>query len=428
MQKKYLILVLLILSASGAFALTLEEAVSKALENNISIKRERLTLEAAERASKHSWNTALPSLSVAAADEIGLPEKQNNFGVEGKASISINSDYFVSINKAKADYQAARISYDEAVLEILSQVKTSYFSLVYEKENLNYLRENLENAKRQSEQSEERYKRGTLSELDYLSSKVAYEKLKPEFKAQEIAYKNDLKSFCLMLGIEEESGNQISLEGSLEQFLNVYTKYFDKGMIQNTEEKVKKGELPSLMLLEKQLEASKKELSKTKLSVWGPSVNLSYSLVPVIAGAEKGKIKQSASIGLTLSLENLLPFSQGADSIKSAEDAVKNLQLQLEEKSKNVSADFSSIISSLEQKEESVVSLKDFIQLTQKNYSASQYSYSKGIMELLALQNAAKENLEAKLNLQNEYLEKLKLYISLEKLCGKNAPMEDVND
>ena len=49
-------------------------------------------------------------------------------------------------------------------------------------------------------------------------------------------------------------------------------------------------------------------------------------------------------------------------------------------------------------------------------------------MELLSLQNAAKENLEAKLNLQNEFLENLKLYISLEKLCGKNALMEDKHE
>ena len=97
----------------------------------------------------------------------------------------------------------------------------------------------------------------------------------------------------------------------------------------------------------------------------------------------------------------------------------------MEEKLKSVSTEFSSILISLEQKKESISTLKDFILLAQKNYSAAQYSYSKGTMELLSLQNAAKENLEAKLNLQNEFLENLKLYISLEKLCGKNALMED---
>lgn len=426
MRKNLIILALLSFSASRAFALTLEDAVSKALENNISIKREKITLEAAERTSKHSWNTVLPSLSVSANDEITIPEMQNNFGLEGKAAISISSDFVASIKKAQADYEAARISYEEAVSEIISQVKTSYFSLIYEKENLNFLRENLENAKRQTEQNEERFKRGTLSELEYLSSKVAYEKLKPELKAQEITYKNNLKAFYLILGMEDvETENQIAPEGTLEIFLNKYTAFFNNSMIHDTAENVRNGHVPSLQFLEKQLEASKKEVTKTKLSVWGPSVNLSYSLSPVLSGDEKGGFKQSAAIGLSLPLENLLPFSQGADSIKTAEDSVKDLTLQLEEKSKSVSTEFSSILTSLEQKKESISTLKDFILLAQKNYSAAQYSYSKGTMELLALQNAAKENLEAKLNLQNEFLENLKLYISLEKLCGKNALMED---
>lgn len=420
MQKKYVILLLMTLSASGAFALTLEEAMSKALENNISIKRERITLEAASRASKHSWNTILPSISLSATDELTLPENQNNFGVEGKAALSISSDFFASIKKAGTDYEAAIISYEEAVSEILSQVKASYFSLIYEKENLDYLRENLENAKRQAEQNEERYKRGTLSELDYLSSKVAYEKLKPELKAQELSFKNDLKNFCLILGIEENEAG-VSPEGSLENFISQYRSFFDEEMKKSISEDVLNGNLTSVKLLQKQLEASKKEVSKTKLSVWGPSLNLSYSMNPVISGAEKGSIKQSASIGLSLPLENLLPFSQGADAIKTAQDSVKDLQLQIEEKSKAVNADYTALVTSLEQKDESIKALKTFVQLTQQTYNAAQLSYSKGTMELLSMQNAAKENLEAKLNLQNEFLENLKLYINLEKLTGKEV-------
>ena len=422
MRKNLIILALLSFSASGAFALTLEDAVSKALENNISIKREKITLEAAERTSKHSWNTVLPSLSVSANDEISLPEKQNNFGVEGKAAISISSDFVASIKKAQVDYEAARISYEEAVSEIISQVKTSYFSLIYEKENLNFLRESLENAKRQAEQNEERYKRGTLSELDYLSSKVAYEKLKPDFKAQELMYQNDLKTFCLLLGIEEvDSGNQVSPEGTLENFISEYNAFFDANMKKTLSEDIAKGNVPSVVFLQKQLEASQKEVSKTKLSAWGPSLNLSYSMSPVLNGEENGHIKQSAAIGLSLPLENLLPFSQGADAIKSAQDSVKVLQLQLDEKIKSINVDYNSLLESLEQKKESITTLKSFVLLTQQTYNAAELSYSKGTMELLSMQNAAKDNLEAKLNLQNEFLENLKLYITLEKLTGKEV-------
>lgn len=430
MRKKwyFFILIALFSAGSGAFALSLEQAISLALENNISLKREEIILGAAERTSRHSWNSLLPSVSVGVNDELGLQDGvQNNFGLEGKVSVTLSPDFLVSIKKAKVDYEAARISYDQAVLEILSQIKETYFSLLYEKQNLDYLYENLENAKKQAEQNKERYRLGTLSELEYLSSKVAYEKLKPELKGQELAFQNNLKSFCLLLGLDN-SENKLILEGSLEDFISKYTAFFDSTTKEAVLADITNGNIPSVISLKKQIEASQKELTKTKLSLLGPSVNLSYSINPILAGAEKNQIKQAASVGLSLPLENWLPCSQGADSIKAAQDSVTDLQLQIKEKTKAVNAEFSSIINALEQKEETLVSLRDYIQLAQKTYDAAQFSYSKGTMEFLSIQNAAKENLEAKLSLQNELLEKLKLYISLEKLCGKSLPLGGNNE
>ncbi|MCR5614205.1 TolC family protein [Treponema sp.] len=423
MRKQILFLVIMAVFIASGFALSLEEAVSFALENNISIKREQISLEAVKRTSAHSWNTLLPSLSLSANDEISSEKGfQNNFGVEGKVSVSLTSGYFASIKKAKADFETAKISYDQAVSEIISQVKKSYFSLIYEKENLKYLIENLENAKKQAGQNEERFKRGTLSELEYLSSKVAYEKLKPELKAQELSYQNNLKSFCLILGLDEkEDFSRFIPEGSLENFISRYALYFDESMKTAISKDVSEGNIPAIQNLKNQLFSAKKEVSKTKLSVWGPTLNFSYTVAPVLRGEKNGRVKQTASIGLTLPLENFLPFSQGADSVKAAKDSVNDIQLQLEEKEKNTKMEFSLILKSLEQKGESIRSFQNYVELAGKTYESAKVSYLKGTMDFLSMQNAAKNNLEAKLNLQKEFLETLKLYISLEKLCGKNA-------
>ena len=413
-MKRFLIIALFLISAGSAFAVTLDEALNLALENNVSIKREEISLGTAKRASAHSWNSLLPSLTLSANDEIEFPNT-NNFGAEGKIAVSLSSDFFASMQKAKLDYEAKKISFDEAVLEITSQVKETYFSLILAKQNLNFLNENLENAKAQAEQNEERYRRGTLSEMEYLLSKISYEKLKPELKSQELAYKKDLKAFCLFLGLDAD---EVTLEGSLEGFIAKYAETFDDGKKSAMTEAVKNGEVPSILNLKKQLEAAQKDVSVARLTSYGPSANLSYSVNPVLTGAEQGKIKHSASIGISIPLENFLPFSKGADTIKTAQDSVKDLQLQLDEKNKTVNAEFSNIIQSLSQKQESLASHKNFVSLAQKNYEATKYAYSKGMTEFLSMQNAAKENLEAKLNQQNENLETLKLYILLEKLCG----------
>ena len=432
MKKLVLVFTVFSLLTSGIFAhgeiksITLDDALKLALENNVSIKREEISLGAAARASSHSWNSLLPSLTASANDELSLPDfagngdggrdgVQHNFGVEGKASISISADFFASIKKAKLDYEAKKISFDEAVLEIISQVKESYFSLILAKQNLDFLQENLENARTQAQQNEERYRRGTLSELECLSSKVSYEKLKPELKARKLTFKKDMKNFCLFLGLDAD---ELILEGSLEDFIARYAVSFNDEKKNAVAESVKNGTVPSILNLKKQIEAAQKGLSVARLSSYGPSTNLSYSVNPVFSGTDKGRIKQSASIGISIPLENLLPFSKGADTIKAAKDSVKDLRLQLDEKTKSVKSDFSFIIQSLAQKEESIASHKDFVSLAQSNYESAKIAYSKGMTEYLSLQNASKENLEAKLNLQNDYLDNLKLYISLEKLCG----------
>ena len=413
-MRKFIFSVLIfVLCLAGIFAqtrsLTLNEALALALENNLSVKRERISLEVAKRSADHAWNSILPSVSLSANDDIELPEFTNNFSLEGKLSLSVGTDFFAAIKKAKLDYETKQISFDEALCEITSQVKELYFSLLLAKENLDFLKENIENARSQAEQNEERYRRGTLSEMEYLSSKLSYEKMKPELKSQELAYKNDLKSFCLFLGIDSE---EVFLNGNLEDFISQYAIFFDEEKKIELEEIVKNEEVPSVLNLKKQVESARKDVSAARLTAYGPSALLSYSVTPS---------KQAASVGLSLPLENLLPFSKGADSINAAKDSVKDLELQLMEKTKLSKAEFSYINESLQQKEESINSLKDSVKLAQANYDATRFAYSKGMTEFLSMQNAAKENLEAKLSLQNDILEKLKLYISLEKLCGISA-------
>ena len=443
MYKRLLFFTVIALFANLSFAqnntetkvvksISLEEALNLAVKNNVSIKREQITLDSAKRTSEHSWNSLLPSLSVSANDEVEFPDLagtnagcglQNNLGVEGKVSFTISSDFFASMEKTKLDYEAAEISFEQAVSEILLQVKETYFSLLLAKQNLDFIKENLENAKNQAQQNEERYRRGTLSELEYLSSKVSYEKLKPELKAQQLQFKNELKAFCLFLGLEDD---EITPDGSLEDFITQYEAFFNETKLKSLEEAVKNGNIPSIKHINKQIEAGQKEVKITKLSAYGPNANLSYSVNPIISTNENGRIKHSASVGISVPLENLLPFSKGADSIKAAEDSVKDLQLQLSEKIKSTDAEFAHIIQSLNQKEENIASLKTFISLAQTSYETTKFAYSKGMTEFLSLQNASKENLEAKLNLQNEYLENLKLYISLEKLSGIHCHfMED---
>lgn len=418
--------------------ITLGKALNLASKNNIALKREALAIGSSERASKHSWNSLLPSITVSAIDDIALPDIKgdstgtgvhHNVGLEGKVELTISSGFLASIDKAKLDYEASRITYEEALSEILSQVKEQYFSLLLEKENLEFLKENLENARSQAEQNEIRFKKGTLSEMEYLSSKAAYGKLKPEYTAQLHQFKNNHLVFLRFLGLENVSSGKdaerFSLNGTLEEYVEKYAAFFDNNRKADLTRNMDAGNVPSIISLKKQLIAAQKQVSVERHNAYGPSLNLSYTVNPVLAGMDEGRIKQSAYIGLSVPLDNYFSFSKGATEISNAEDRIKELEFSIQEKSLNMTTDFSSIVEVLTQKEESVEAFKDLVAVSEKNYDAIQYAYAKGMTDHLSLKTAANEKLEAKLNLQNEYLEILKLYVSLEKFSGENIPLEN---
>ncbi len=421
--------------------ITLEKALTLATKNNISLKREAIALNTSKRISEHSWNPLLPSVTISANDEIELPDLKrgnvddsvyngfrNNIGIEGKIAVSLSSGYFASREKAKLDYQASRLAYEDAVSEIHSQVKEKYFSLLLEKQNLDFLKENLETAESQAKQNEIRYKKGTLSEMECLSSKATYEKLKSEFKTQELSFKNNRLVFLRFLGVKTSSENDneeaFSLSGTLEEYIEKYASFFDEEKKEDLAQGINAGDVPSVISLKKQLEAALKQVSIEEHNAYGPSLNLAYAINPIITGAERGRIKQSASVGISLPLENLLSFSKGADEIANAQDKVNEIELSIKEKTQDANDDFFTITEILAEKEKSVATFKSLVDLSQKNYDAIYYAYSKGMTEHLSLKTAAKEKLEAKLNLQNEFLEMLKLYITLEKLSGKSLPLE----
>lgn len=450
MRKRLFLLIAFVpLWAFADGVLSLENALNLAMKNNASLKRETIALKASERTSKHSWNSLLPSVTVSAIDDIELPDLKrppddelenaelrdentgkivrNNVGLEGKIALTLTTSQFIAADKAKLDYEASKLTYQELVSEINSQVKEQYFSLMLEKQNLDVLKENLENAQSQAEQNEVRYKKGTLSEMENLSSKAAYEKLKSDFKTQEYLHKNNLLIFLRFIGMEKPSeklaDESFDLGGTLEEFVDKYTAFFNEKNNADFAQNINAGDVPAVVSLKKQMEAAQKQVSIERHNAYGPSLNLSYTINPVLAGYDKGRVKQSAYIGLSFPLENYLPFSKGADEIANAQDKINELELSIKEKSQDANADFLNIVEMLAQKQETVSTLKEYVELTQKNYDAVNYSYSKGMTEHLSLKSAAREMLEAKLNLQSEFLEILKLYVALEKICGKTLPL-----
>ena len=200
--------------------ITVDDAVSLALENNISIKRNQISLKTLERKNKYSWNSVSPSItaSVNYNQPLGENIDKNSVSASGSISIRLSPSVYTSIQSAKINYEMGKISYEQAVKSVELEVRNAFYQMLYAKENLSLLERNLETAKQRYNLNREKYQKGQLSELDLLSAQYSYESLIPNIEASQITMENNMSTFKQMLGLDQTE--KIELSGSLDDFLS----------------------------------------------------------------------------------------------------------------------------------------------------------------------------------------------------------------
>ena len=199
--------------------ITVEDAVVLAADNNISLQRQRLTLDMLEKRNKSSWNGVSPSASLSGGLNKSLNEGAEGVSYSFSASVrlSLTPSLMTSIKDAKLKYESGVTSYEDAVRQIELNVRKLFYSLLYTKESMSLQTRNMETARLRYENNRDKYNRGQLSELDLLQSQYSYESQRPSIESAEITYQNNVASFKQILGIPQNE--KIELSGSLSDAL-----------------------------------------------------------------------------------------------------------------------------------------------------------------------------------------------------------------
>lgn len=392
------------------YALSVEDAVKIAKENNVSIKRQKITLDAALRAKKDSWNSVSPSVVVGASSTVpvdfltGGDQSSTfdaSFGVNAGVSVSLSANLFTSIKSAQLAFEQSKISFDEAVRQIELSVRQSYYGLLYEKENIGLQEENLRIAKQQYESNLQKYNAGRLSEVDALSAEVNYKSKIPTVENAYTTYINDLDNFKQVLGLA--IADEIEFTGSLDDYLYL-------GEIKVEEKNVTSA---TLQTLESQLESAKVSVMDKRFLAFAP-------FAPSLKFVMASDPKKTASVSLSASipLDGVLPWSQKNNAIDSAKDKVSDLELQIDNERKTFILTINSSLRSIKQSQEAIKYKQANVELAEKNYSMTSEAYNRGTKDLLSLQNSNNTLLQAKVSLNSEILTLAKTIIKLESTIG----------
>lgn len=371
--------------------LTIDDAVKLAVEGNISLKQSEITLNAAKRASTYSWNSISPTIKGSGSFSKSDSSDFENISVGGSVSVGLSPSLYTSIKSAQLSYEENQITYDAAVRSIELSVRVAFNNLLYDKEKITLQQSNVASAKRQYEANLSKYNQGAISKLDVLSTQVTYKNAELSLENTKVTYENDMSSFKQVLGISQNE--KINLKGSLDDALLI-----KEITLENVEQNSS-----SIKTLEKQIEEAKTNLLATRFSAWGPtlSASYSYSLATTTTDTSTWNNGGTFSVGASIPLDGYLPWSQGAQSIASQNDTLSKLQLKLEDEKTTVSISVSKYLTQITQAQKSISSYQSSIDLAQQTYEMTLDAYNHGTKDLLSLQNASDNLLEAKVNLKS---------------------------
>ncbi len=386
--------------------LTADSAVEQALNAHLDVQRGKITLEQAERKYKHAWNNVLPSITASGTGSESRTYKDSDtdtLSLQAGVSASLTLDLGLgsTIKGLKANYEAGKATFEDTVRATESAVRTSFYNLLYLKEKWDSAKTTCDSYERQYEQTSAKAKRGMASELDLLTAQVNWETAKPDVDSAEQTYMNALAEFLNTIGYEMQPGLEVSLEGSLDYAETA--KAADYSLLETCVEQ--SSEVRSL---KDSLRIAVLSRDSKKGSLYFPSLTASASAYPLSwqkeqnSGDESSSPNWSVSLGLSLPLDSWLPGSSSCDTIAELNDTVKDYELQLEQKKKDVRSATMEKLKEIEVSQKNLKARHLNVELAQKSYEMTEDAYNRGTKDLLTLQSALDTLRTAQLQLREE--------------------------
>ena len=421
MKKIIITFLLTFLSFACLFAqdikiLTIEDAVSLSLQNNMSIKQSKMDLDLLALKDKYSWNSVSPSLTA----NVNFTEPVAKFDqwsltATGTLSLSITPSLATSIASAKLAYENGLLSYEATVRSVEKNVRSAFYSLLNDLETINSDKKTLDAAKRTYDSNLIKYNRGQLDQLTLLISQYNYESKIPTVAADETAYQTSLDSLKQVLGID--LSQQIEINGNLDDILHFE---LDPEILNKNVD-----ELPDV---KKALQAIKNyeiSIKGAKLSAYGPTVSLSYSQgfssgIGLTGERKPGPSNENHNItlGVRIPLDSYLPWSNSAISIEQAESGLEAAKLTLENTRTSVKMTIRNTYNSILEAQTQLKLCEANLELMQKTYDLTLLAYNSGSKDLSVLQTAADNLATSRRNIQRQKYIIINSVLNLENVLG----------
>ncbi len=226
------VMLLLFCAPCSGEPLSLDECVDMALERNTSVRLALKDAEIAESKITQAKADALPSLgltgeyrrldeleTVSFGDQSIEVGTLDNYSIEAMLSQLIYSGGVVDagIEAARYSREYSKLKLKDAERNLVRSVKTGFYDVMLARETIGVREESVEQLARALEQTRKRFKEGTVSEFDVISSSVSLANEKPKLISARNQYNVALETFSNLIKAGE---GELELSGSLDELLS----------------------------------------------------------------------------------------------------------------------------------------------------------------------------------------------------------------
>lgn len=420
MKKIGILFVSVLISGSFLFAevhnLTIDQAVELALENNISIKQSKLSLDLLEKQNKYSWNSVSPSISVGGGVTDSMPTGNGasnsiSYSVSGSASLRFTPSLFTTIKSAQLALENGEVSLESAKRSVEMSVRQTFYSLLNTAESINSSQKTLEAAKRTYDSNYAKYNRGQLDQLSLLSSQYNYESKIPTIESSKSSYQNTLDSFKQVLGIDLK--DEVNLVGSLEDILDI--KLSEEILNADLDE------IPAVKSILQSIKSTENSLTAAKYSAYGPTVSASYSYGGgggISPSSDYSTRSNTVGVNVSIPLDGYLPWSNGSLSIANQKKNLENYKLQLENTKTTVAISIRNSYNTIINAQSQLKTYQSNLELMQRTYDMTNLAYANGSKDLGSLQTAEDNLANAVRSVQQQKYTIINAVLNLENTLG----------
>lgn len=381
----YLLLILLVnnFSYSGSINLTVDDAVNRALKNNLSFKNSQLELDSKFIDAASSWNTLLPSARVNLS---GNTEKTGSVNMGLSASLQINPSKIVTIGQSINEYKKGLITYESARKKLTKEVKEYYYYILLIDGKLSLQKNKVLILKEREKAALIKYKSGAISEIEKISHDVELRTGEYELRKLTTQYNQAVKRFKNSINISDDS--DIVLSDKLPDILFTDIEYSEKIIENNTD----------VLLAYSNLSSSRFNSILAVTDIL-PSFSMEYSHSGNYS--DSFSINQSGTLGfgISMSLQSLIPFSSAQTAVIKNSQKTAMDKNTVENIKSAIRTDLSNVVTSIEELAEDYENLKLNEELYFSKYQLSEKSYNSGTGSYLELKEAESGVFEAQLKI-----------------------------